>query len=73
MVSVLSTSIMSVWPSGAALATWPAAIPPFPAGRFSMITGCRSDSDSRSASARATRSLAPPAAVVTTSCMDLDG
>ena len=40
--------------------------PAIAGGLFSMITGCRMDSDSRSAMARATRSLAPPAAVVTT-------
>ena len=73
MVTVLSTTIISVWPSGVALANWPAATLPFPAGWFSMITGWRMDSASRSAVVRATRSSAPPAAVVTTSWIGLDG
>ena len=38
-----------------------------------MMTGWRMDSASRSAVVRAMRSSAPPAAVVTTSWMGLDG
>src|SRR5262249_61525081 len=36
-------------------------VPPAPPGRFSMMTGCPSAADSRSASGRATISTFPPA------------
>jgi len=58
---------ISVWPSGAALATRlvPMELPP--PGRLLTIVGCPQRSDSRCAISRATVSVVPPATNGTTS------
>src|SRR2546428_5911471 len=56
----------SVWPSGSAFATTPAPSRVLAPGRFSTMTGWPSDADNRSASVRATMSVALPAASVVT-------
>jgi hypothetical protein len=61
MAVVVPTPATSVWPSRGARAACAAPMAPVAPEMFSMITGCFQATLIRSASARATMSVAPPA------------
>ena len=66
-VNVVPSTIPSVYPSGAALATTSVPMLPPAPGRFSITNGCLRLSDSLSAMTRATMSDGEPAVDGTTS------
>jgi hypothetical protein len=73
ITNVPASATISVWPSGAALATAEAPRICAPPPRFSMMICWPQASESFWPSARATTSVTPPAAAVTTMVIVLVG
>ena len=73
MTKVPASASISVWPSGAAFATCCAPTTCAPPPLFSTTICCPHFSDSRWPMARATMSVTPPAAAVTTIVTARDG
>src|SRR3954462_5320805 len=65
--------LMTVWPSGAALATYCAAMLELAPGRFSTTTGWPMFCETFAATRRVTPSAPPPGGKPTTQLIGLDG